>query len=407
MAVTGGNRRYQAATVVVPLPLVLVALACLPAGVHAQAGPRTDTPRRNTFRVTFEPVITTWDREFTVDGHEQPIGASLATGVSVREGQQFAPHGGGVDVTNRIVVVPTTVFVHEERRVTPLAVDFGITNRLSVGVKLPLVRVNTREGYPRDSSGNFADTAGVRRLDSLLASPKYAFDPLISTRKRLMYWPGDPEFEAKYRFLESHTFAASAALVVRLGWAHQDSPNNLFDLSSGDNQTDVELQGAGELLLFDHLWLNGLLRAGRQMPGTRSRRVGPQDELLLPAAALATLNWDPGDYTRLDFAPMIKLGGEYAFGFTVGYYRQQQDRYTYQSAQDSIDIATRLGAPISASVLNAGTDWRWTRLGIAMTYRGRDYEGSMSLESTVSGRGALLPSASVFRILMRASRWPF
>ena len=382
-------------------------LAFVPCLLHAQAGPRTDTPRAGTFRVTFEPVITTWDREFTVEGHEQRIGASLATKVSVREGRQLAPHGGGLDVTNRSVVVPTTLFVHEERRVTPLGIDFGITNRISVGIRVPLVRVNTREGYPRDSTGKFADSAGVARLDSLLADTTYAFDPLISTRKRLMYWPGDPEFEAKYRFLEGHTYAASAAVVVRLGWAHQDSPNNLFDLSSGDHQTDVELQGAGELLLFDHLWLNGLVRAGRQMPGTRTRRVGPQEELLLPHAALATLNWDPGDYARLDFAPMIKLGGEYAFGFTVGYYRQKQDRYTYQSAQDSIDIATRLGAPISASVLNAGTDWHQTRLGIAMTYRGRDYEGSMSLESTVSGWGVLLPSASVFRILMRTSRWPF
>ena len=355
-------------------------LALVPALIRAQAGPRTDTPRAGTFRVTFEPVITTWDRVWTVDGHKQEIAATL----------------------------PTTVFVHEERRVTPLGIDFGITNRISVGVRVPLVRVNTREGFPHDSTGkNLIDTAGVRQLDSLLADTTFAFDPLISTRPGLKYWPGDPELEAKYRFLESHTYAASAALVVRLGWAHQDSPNNLFDLSSGDDQTDVELRGAGELLLFEKLWLNGLVRAGRQMPGTRSRRVGPQDVLLLPHASLATLNWDPGDYARIDLAPMVKLGGEYAFGFTLGYYRQAQDRYTYRTAQDSVDIATRLGAPVSASVLNAGTDWRWTRLGIAMTYRSRDYEGSMSLESTVSGRGALLPAASVFRILLRTSRWPF
>jgi len=353
-------------------------LALTPCLAVAQAGPRTDTPRGKTFRVTFEPVITTWDRVWTVDGHKEDIAASL----------------------------PTKVFVHEERRVTPLAIEYGITNRLSVGIKVPLVRVHTRESYPVDS-GRYVDTAGVRMLNDTLASPKYAFDPISDTRQGLRYWPGDPEFQAKYRFLESPTYAASAAVLMRVGWAHQDSPNNLFDLSSGDDQTDLELQGAGELLLFNKLWLNGLVRAGKQMPGTRSRRVGPQEELLLPVAALATLNWDPGDYARFDFAPMIKLGGEYAFGFTVGYYRQQQDRYTYRSTQDSIDLATRLGAPVSASVLNTGTDWHVTRLGVAMTYRSRDYEGSMSLESTVSGWGALLPSASVFRILMRTSRWPF
>ena len=89
-------------------------------------------------------------------------------------------------------------------------------------------------------------------------------------------------------------------------------------------------------------------------PAPASRQVGPQDELLLPHAALANLNWDPGDYARLDFAPMLRLGGEYAFGFTMGYYRQKQDRYTYRTAQDSIDVATHLGAPISASVLERG-----------------------------------------------------
>src|SRR5881394_204559 len=172
----GGNGRQRAATDIPPLPpfaaycRLVAVLTLLPGAVRAQAGPRTDTPRAGTFRVTFEPVITTWDRVWTVDGHKQEIAATL----------------------------PTTVFVHEERRVTPLGIDFGITNRISVGVRVPLVRVNTREGYPHDSTGkNLVDTAGVRRLDSLLADTTFAFDPLISTRPGLKYWPGDPELEAK------------------------------------------------------------------------------------------------------------------------------------------------------------------------------------------------------------------
>jgi hypothetical protein len=249
----------------VPLPLLLALLLFQPGGVQAQAGPRTDTPRAGTFRVTFEPVITTWDREFLIDGHEQRIGASL----------------------------PTTVFVHEERRVTPLGVDFGITSRISVGVRLPLVRVNTREGYPLDSAGAPADTAGVRRLNDLLADTTYAFDPLISTRKHLMYWSGDPEFEAKYRFVESRAFALSAALVMRLPWGHQDSPNNLFDLSSGDHQTDLEMQIAGELTLFKKLWLNGLVRAGMQQAGTRSRPGRATGRVTAPTRRAANLNGIP------------------------------------------------------------------------------------------------------------------
>jgi len=58
-------------------------------------------------------------------------------------------------------------------------------------------------------------------------------------------------------------------------------------------------------------------------------------------------------------------------------------------------------------VLDAGTALRWTRLGVAMTYATADLEGSFSVEQTVSGSGGLVPVATVFRIVMRTSRWPF
>jgi len=215
------------------------------------------------------------------------------------------------------------------------------------------------------------------------------------------------ELEAKYRMLESHNFALSGAVVVRLPTGHQDSPNYLFDISTGDHQTDIELRVAEELTLFNRVWLNGAVRLGRQRPGERERRIGPQDSLLIPVAALARLNWDPGDYAAFDAAPMYRFTRAFAVGFTLGYYTQQRDRYTFRSAQDSIDVATNMGAPLSASVLDAGTAFRWTRLGVAMTYATPEVEGSLSFEQTVTGAGGLVPVASVFRIVMRTTRWPF
>ena len=58
-------------------------------------------------------------------------------------------------------------------------------------------------------------------------------------------------------------------------------------------------------------------------------------------------------------------------------------------------------------VLDAGTGIRRTRLGFAITYLGSDVEGSLSIEQTVSAAGGLVPVATVFRIVMRTSRWPF
>jgi hypothetical protein len=267
--------------------------------------------------------------------------------------------------------------------------------------------VNTRAGYQLDSLGNWGAPGAAARLDTILNDTTYAFGPVVGTSRRERFFAGDVEVNAKYRVLESQTYALSGAVVVRLPTGHQDSPNNLFDLSTGDHQTDIELQVAQELTLFNRLWLNALVRAGRQQPGTRERRVGPQSVLLIPHAALATLNWDPGDYVAIDVAPMLRFSKVFGVGITAGYWTQTRDRYTYRAPQDSIDLAARLGAPVSASVLNAGTALRWTRLGFAMTYASADLEGSFSIEQTVSGSGGLVPVATVFRIVMRASRWPF
>jgi hypothetical protein len=360
------------------------ALALVVTSASSQAVPRTDTPRAGTLRVTFEPIITTWEREFTATG-KQPIGASL----------------------------PTTVLVRKERRITPLGLDFGITNRISIGARVSAVRQFTRQGYPLDSSGTKpADPTGAAALDTLLGAGNkdttYQFAPIQSTPRNLHFFPGDFEVEAKYRMLESHNFSVSGAAVVRLPTGHQDSPNYLFDIATGDHQTDLELQVAEELTLFNRLWLNGSVRFGRQRPGERERRIGPQDSLLLPHATLARLNWDPGDYAAFDVAPMYRFTRAFAVGFTLGYYTQQRDRYSYRSAQDSIDVETNMGGvPLSASVLDAGTAWRWTRIGVAMTYATPVVEGSLSFEQTVSGAGGLVPVASVFRIVMRTSRWPF
>src|SRR5437667_11619610 len=98
-----GIERYRAATAI-PLPLLLAAVSSLlPQVTQAQAGPRTDTPRAGALRFTFEPVITTWEREFTDSRPEQRMGASL----------------------------PALGLVHSERRVAPCRLDFGITARLA------------------------------------------------------------------------------------------------------------------------------------------------------------------------------------------------------------------------------------------------------------------------------------
>ena len=349
----------------------LVPLLLVSSGLAAQAVERTDVSHAGQLRLTFDPTITIWDREYTAAGR-LPIGASL----------------------------PARLFAHEERRVTPLTAELGLTDRLSLRVFLPLVRVMARARLPLDSAG--------AALDSLLRDTTYAFAPITNTRYLLRYFPGDVEIAAKLRLVGGRsgggTYAAALAAVLRLPTGHLDSPNDLLDIPTGDHQTDLEGQLTQELTVAGHLWLNLSLRAARQRPGTRDQRVGPESVLLLPRATRATLAWDPGDYAAVDFAPMLRLDRFFAAGPTVSYFTKQRDRYSFRSAQDSMALAARLGAPQSASVLDAGTSQRRLRFGWAMSYLGPDFEAGMSVEQTVSGAGGRVPAATVFRLVLRTWR---
>lgn len=227
----------------------------------------------------------------------------------------------------------------------------------------------------------------------------YNFIPFRTSKH---YGLGDVEVGAKYRLVNGGHYAAAVKAIVRLPTAQQDSADDLFGQPTGDHQTDLEGQLTQELTVGP-LWLNVAVRAGTQRPGTRVRRVAPPDAFLVPAAATASLAWDPGDYVGVDVAPLVRLAPEFAAGFTVGYWTKARDRYAFLSSQDSVALATRLGMPTSPSVLEDGTAQRTLRLGFSATYHVPAIEGGFSIEQTVSGAGRL-PAATVYRLVMRVTR---
>jgi hypothetical protein len=224
----------------------------------------------------------------------------------------------------------------------------------------------------------------------------------IPFRTGFRYGLGDIELAAKYRFRAGAHYAAAVKALVRLPTGARDSADDLLAQPIGDHQTDLEGQLTQELMAGP-LWLNLAVRAGLQRPGTRVRRVAPPDAFLVPVAATASLRWDPGDYVGVDVAPLVRLAPEFAAGFTAGYWTKQRDRYAFQSPQDSVALATRLGAPMPASVLDEGTAQHRLRLGFAVTYHGATVEGGFSIEQTVSG-GGRVPAATVYRLVLRTSR---
>ncbi len=242
-------------------------------------------------------------------------------------------------------------------------------------------------------------------FESLLQDESVGFASHVfeDTPKFYQWWLGDVELSATYRAVVTPHYIAAVSGVLRLPTGHQDSPRDPFDLGSGDHQRDLEALLTQELIV-GRLWLNVSLRGAQQGAGTRSRLVASPTALFAPLAADVALRWDPGDYVAADVAPLYRFNRFFAVGVTAGLFAKGRDSYTFQTAQDSVNLATRLGAPASAAILDAGTAMRYTRIGVTATYAGALLDGGVSIERTASGAGWDVPAATVFRLVLRTSR---
>ena len=253
------------------------------------------------------------------------------------------------------------------------------------------------------------DSLSAAAMELAILEPSIGFGYRAQPfRNSFRYALGDVEIAAKYRVAggggggAGAHYAAAVVALGRLPTGAVDSADDWLRQSIGDHQTDLEARLIQELTVANRLWLNLAIRAGIQRPGTRVRRVAPFDAILVPFAATADLAWDPGDYAAVDFAPLYRFAPQFAAGLTAGYWTKGRDHYSFRSPQDSTDLATRLGAPTSASVLDQGTSERRLQLGVAVTYVAPEVEGGFSIQQTVTGAG-VTPAAAVFRIVLRAS----
>ncbi|HYL56458.1 MAG TPA: hypothetical protein VEU73_12875 [Gemmatimonadales bacterium] len=138
---------------------VLASAALLPGRVLvAQAVDRTDVPARGILRVTFDLQVMTWNDEFTPAGRLR-LGAGL-TGDSV--GGRYIPAVASMQQNVRVAsglasfvanLGQGLLSVRQERRTYPVKAELGLTNRLSVSLRVPIVRVATRTSLQMPSKG--------------------------------------------------------------------------------------------------------------------------------------------------------------------------------------------------------------------------------------------------------------
>src|SRR5437773_4916606 len=128
------------------------------ASLAAQAVERTDAPARGVVRVTFDPRIMTWNDQFT-DAGRMKLGAGL-TGDTV--GGRYIPVVARLEQNVRLAsglsnfvasLGAGLLSVRQERRTYPTTAELGLTDRLSVSLMVPMVRVATRASLQLSSRG--------------------------------------------------------------------------------------------------------------------------------------------------------------------------------------------------------------------------------------------------------------
>jgi len=140
----------------------MLATPALAGGVSlaAQAVERTDIPRRGMLRVTLDPRVVTWDRQYVNGTAWQPLGAPL-TGDSV--GSAGIPGVARLEQDVRTAsglsgflasLGKGLYSVRQERRTFPISAELGVTDRLAVSVMVPIVRVATRTRLQLSPTGS-------------------------------------------------------------------------------------------------------------------------------------------------------------------------------------------------------------------------------------------------------------
>jgi hypothetical protein len=189
---------------------------------------------------------------------------------------------------------------------------------------------------------------------------------------------GDVELGAKLLLLDSFGSGAAARAsrsggfrlavggLVRLGTGQAERPDDLFDVGTGDGQTDIEANGTADFVLGRRFWTSVSARYGLQMEDEKPFRI--PDVARNPFVAeyrQQTVSRDLGDYIELEAAPRYVYNDYFAVSLQWLYRKKGEDKYTGTFTVTDLDSNS---VTIDAGILGAGTDATEQRVGGGLSY---------------------------------------
>ena len=215
-------------------------------------------------------------------------------------------------------------------------------------------------------------------LQAFVTDPRFGIASSQGLAKWRSVWQlGDVELRADARLAEaggpasSYRITTGTRALLRLPTGSQGDPANFLNAPSGDAQWDVELGGwmNGRWRLGFGLWTD--LRYGIQVAGGSERRVFDPAAPFAPLSTQAKLDWDPGDYQIVEFAPWFRISEGLSALAGYRYFRKGEDSFALRPRADPDPGAGAPGTPATPpdpAILVPGTGFSSGTLLLGMVY---------------------------------------
>ena len=213
----------------------------------------------------------------------------------------------------------------------------------------------------------------------------------------ILQYLGDVELGAAFAWLERRPpgglgLRSVIQGTVRLRTGRLDLPQNFFDRSTGDRQSDLQAD------LVTDVFKGGIgarltARYVLQLPGRVTSRITPPDQPFAPASATAELERDPGEIVELGIEPFIRIAPTLALVAGVRRWSKGADSYAYTRSQPPID-------GLSPDLLAIGTRENATLLTASLSFAhdGHRKDGTTGLPMDAAVRWERVIGSSLGRV---------
>jgi hypothetical protein len=153
----------------------------------------------------------------------------------------------------------------------------------------------------------------------------------------------------------------AAGAFARLATGQLERPDDIFDIGTGDAQTDFEGNGAIDLVFGRRFWASVVGRYGAQLVDQRTYRIPDvaRNPFIMKYRE-QIVSRDLGSYIELEASPRWVYNDYLSLSANYLYRRKGEDKYTGMFTTED-----PTGEPITldASILGVGTEQREQRIG--------------------------------------------